>query len=149
MSLALLSFFFYSKAVILFTKEREGFTLKEKWYLKTWFICSLFACWFLLGIPLIIGIILLKQKKEVEKEANNRTNQLISENRQLSAMLTPEMKDAIELQKHIENLQQKEIILRRNFDELNKKYLELMKEVGIKREQIVSLDEEILVQEFG
>lgn len=149
MSLALLSFFFYSKIVILFTKEREGFTLKEKWYLETGFICILFACWFLLGIPLIIGIILLKQKKEVEKEANNRTNQLISENRQLSAMLTPEMKDAIELQKHIENLQQKEITLRRNLDELNKKHLELMREVGIKREQIISLDEEILVQEFG
>ena len=59
------------------------------------------------------------------------------------------MKDAIELQKHTEDLKQKKAILGRDFNELNKKYLELMKEVDIKKEQIISLDEEILIQEFG
>lgn len=32
--------------------------MKTKWYLRTWFICLMFALWPLYGIPLLIGIIL-------------------------------------------------------------------------------------------
>lgn len=42
--------------------------MKQKWYLQTWLICILFGLWWLWGIPLIIGIILLvlsiKQSKQ-------------------------------------------------------------------------------------
>lgn len=45
--------------------------MKRKWYLQTWFICLMFACWSA-GIPLLIGIVLLiiqymQDKKIAEK----------------------------------------------------------------------------------
>ena len=40
----------------------------KKWYLKTWFICLMFFLWFIYGIPIIIGIVLLiLQNKEFQK----------------------------------------------------------------------------------
>lgn len=42
--------------------------LMKKWYLKTWFICLMFFLWFIYGIPIIIGIVLLiLQNKEFQK----------------------------------------------------------------------------------
>lgn len=29
--------------------------MNQKWYLKTWLICILFAFWWAYGVPLIIG----------------------------------------------------------------------------------------------
>lgn len=40
---------------------------KQKWYLSTWFIALLCACWFLI-IPPIIGIILLIIKAVNDKK---------------------------------------------------------------------------------
>lgn len=41
--------------------------MKQKWYLNTWLICILFAFWFIYGIPLVVGIILLMLKAKDEK----------------------------------------------------------------------------------
>lgn len=49
--------------------------MKRKWYLQTWFICILFACWFLYGIPLIIGIILLLFKNKEDKRILQQAEQ--------------------------------------------------------------------------
>ena len=50
--------------------------MKNKWYLSTLFISILFAFWFLYGIPLIIGIILLifkeKENSIEQKKLNNK-----------------------------------------------------------------------------
>ncbi|MED4170806.1 hypothetical protein [Priestia megaterium] len=35
-----------------------------RWYYSTWFICLLFALWFLI-IPLVIGIILVKKQERI------------------------------------------------------------------------------------
>ena len=58
---------------------------KQKWYLSTWFIALLCACWFLI-IPPIIGIILLiikavndKKQKELFTQTFNQNNQLSQE----------------------------------------------------------------------
>lgn len=44
--------------------------MKQKWYLQTWVIAIFFALWFLYGIPLLIGIILIfLQKRDMRKNA--------------------------------------------------------------------------------
>lgn len=64
--------------------------MKDKWYLKTWFICILFFFWFLYGIPLIVGIILLilklrndhklaKDHENVVEQNANYEQQIVSE----------------------------------------------------------------------
>lgn len=45
--------------------------MKQKWYLQIWLICILFAFWWVYGVPLIIGIILIIFKIRDEKHINN------------------------------------------------------------------------------
>lgn len=45
--------------------------MKQKWYYQTWFISILFAFWWMYGIPLVIGIILVIIKARVDNQ-NNR-----------------------------------------------------------------------------
>ena len=71
------------------------------------------------------------------------------ENEKMKAMLTPEMEDAINLQKHIEELQKTSNDLE---NRIQKKQIDLQnldKEIDDKKSNLVVLDEEILVQEFG
>lgn len=39
--------------------EPQEYNFKTPWYFNTCLICILFAAWFLYGIPLIVGIVLL------------------------------------------------------------------------------------------
>lgn len=48
--------------------------MKQKWYLEPWFIAILFALWWIYGIPLILGIILLFFRRKQDKY-NNRLYQ--------------------------------------------------------------------------
>ena len=123
--------------------------IKKKWYLKTWIICILFAFWFLYGIPLVAGIFLLVLKNKEENKLINQTNQLFSDNQRLTGMMTPEMQDAIELQKYIEQLHNEETSMNEQINTLNNKVKELDENIKTKKEQIISFDDEILVQEFG
>lgn len=129
--------------------RKKVHTLKQKWYLKTWLICILFACWFIYGIPLIIGIVLLVLKLKDEKNLLTQMNQLISENQRFAQMMTPEMQSAIALQKHVESLHQEEVSITEHINELSSKSTTLEQTIKSKQKQIISLDDEILVQEFG
>lgn len=55
---------------------------KNKWYLSTWFIALLFACWFFI-IPPIIGIILLMIKATNDKRQQQQFTQTLMQNNQL------------------------------------------------------------------
>lgn len=123
--------------------------MKEKWYLKTWLICILFALWFIYGIPLLIGIVLLILKSKEENSITSQLNTLTADNRRYAAMMTPEMQDAIELQKRTEKLHLEEISTTRHINDLNSKIATLENTITDKQKQIISLDDEILVQEFG
>lgn len=123
--------------------------MKQKWYLKTWVICILFAFWFVYGIPLIIGIILLILKRKEDNLIISQLDSLMVDNQRYAEMLTPEMKNAIDLKKQIEKFQQEKTSITSRIAELNNKIADLGKTVKDKQKQIISLDEEILVQEFG
>ena len=123
--------------------------MKQKWYLKTWVICILFAFWFVYGIPLIIGIILLILKRKEDNLIISQLDSLMADNQRYAEMLTPEMKNAIDLKKQIEKFQQEKTSITSRIAELNNKIADLGKTVKDKQKQIISLDDEIIVQEFG
>lgn len=134
--------------------------MKKKWYLKTWLICLLFAFWFVYGIPLLIGIVLLILKSKAEKSAAEHTDQLETENSHLKELLTPEMQDAHALQMLVAKLQAEQSAAEDSIEklkqdcqkEISKKDDALSKieqEISQKEKQLIQLDEEILVQEFG
>lgn len=134
--------------------------MKKKWYLKTWIICVLFGLWFLYGIPLVIGIVLLILKSKQEKNLLNENEQLSSEVSSLQQLLTPEMKDAHALQSLVESLHKEEsdaILAAENakidaqnaIEEKENAIKELDDEINRKKKEIVWLDDEILVQQFG
>lgn len=86
---------------------------KQKWYLSTWFIALLCACWFLI-IPPIIGIILLIIKAVNDKKQKELFTQTFNQNNQLSQEYS-EMKQTcdelgvteyIETKKKIEQIEQ-------------------------------------------
>lgn len=123
--------------------------MKEKWYLKTWLICILFALWFIYGIPLIVGIILLLLKRKEENLMISQLDNLTADNQRYAAMMTPEMQNAIELEERTEKLRQEEASIHSLISELNAKIFDLEKTINDKQKQIISMDDEILVQEFG
>lgn len=133
--------------------------MKQKWYLQTWLICLLFGMWFFI-VPPIIGIFLLILKNKEDKKNASAFQQLFSDNQNLHSLMTPEMQDAHALQKLVNSLQEeekstrtsieqltseKEGIVHKKEDEINK----LDSEIASKKKLIISLDDEILVQEFG
>lgn len=122
--------------------------MKEKWYLKTWLICILFALWFF-GIPLVIGLILLVLKLKNEKAMSAQMSELIFDNQKYQQMMTPEMQNGVELQKLIEKLHQEEVNVAERISDLNIKAADLESKIKSKRAQLISFDDEILVQEFG
>lgn len=134
--------------------------MKKKWYLQTWLICVLFAFWFLYGIPLLIGIVLLVLKSKDDKAIWARINELETESKDLKALLTPEMQDAHELQNLVSKLQndenairdsiskltaEKDFIISDKENEINK----LDAKISERKKSLISFDDEILVQEFG
>ncbi len=123
--------------------------MKQKWYLNSILICVLFFCWFIYGIPLIIGIILLVFKVKNEKNQISQINELISDNHRYVQMLTPEMQDAVVLQKHVDCLRQEELSTNNRINNLNSKALELERQIAQKKNKLIFLDDEIVVQEFG
>ncbi len=123
--------------------------MKQKWYLNSILISVLFFCWFIYGIPLIIGIILLVFKVKHEKKQISQMNELISDNQRFVQMLTPEMQDAVILQKHVDCLRQEEITTTNHINNLNSKALELERQIAEKKKKLIFLDDEIVVQEFG
>lgn len=127
---------------------RRKTQMKKNWYLQTWLICLCFALWIFL-IPIPIGIFLLYLKIQQEKNAQKLVQQLESSNKQYEKLLTPEMRDIIALQNEITNLSSQKDSLSDNIQKLELMLKNLNDQIDKKRENIISLDEEILVQEFG
>ena len=68
----------------LHIKIKEIFmNTKNKWYLSTWFIALLCACWFFI-VPPIIGVILIIVKSVNDKKHLELFTQTINQNNQLS-----------------------------------------------------------------
>lgn len=79
--------------------------MKLKWYLQTWFIGLCFALWFLYGVPLIFGIVLLLlQKRALKKTA------LASQNLQT------------ELETKLNSVSEEKQTLQKQVDTLNKQF---------------------------
>ena len=64
--------------------------MKDKWYLKTWFICILFFFWFLYGIPLIVGIILLVLKLRNDHKLAKEHKNLVEQNEDYEQQMVSE-----------------------------------------------------------
>lgn len=71
------------------------------------------------------------------------------ENENLKSIMTPEMQDAAKLQQHINSLHQEEQRLTNSLNSLNSDIQQLNIIIAQKKAQIIQIDEEILVQEFG
>lgn len=134
--------------------------MKKKWYLQTWLICLLFAFRFIYGIPLILGIVLLIFKLKQEKALFSQNEQLTTEINDIKQLLTPEMQDAHALQNLVNSLHAEEAtaktVLENTQRETEKaisaKETELRKldnKIVEKKRQIIWMEDEILVQEFG
>lgn len=123
--------------------------MNKKWYLNTWIICILFSLWFLFGIPLIIGILLLILKNKEDNAMLFQIEQLTVDNQKYEHLLTPEMQNAFQLQKLIDQLHRDEQSANENIQNLNKTISSLNEQIRKKKQDFISLDDEILVQEFG
>lgn len=117
-------------------------TPKEKWYFNTWLIGALYACWFIFGIPLAIGIILSIFKTRYEKKFFLQWRDAVADNQRYKDLLTPEMQDAFHLKKLTEDLREEE-------QKLNSSIYDSQNKLDELRKEIISFDDEILVQEFG
>lgn len=123
--------------------------MNNKWYLKTWLICILFFFWFLYGIPLIVGIILLILKLRNERALATEYENLVEQNDSYEKLLTPELKDAANLDMHIKSLHKEEQQIESNIDSLKQAAFNLEKQIKEKQNDMIVLDEEISIQEFG
>ncbi len=123
--------------------------MNNKWYLKTWLICILFFFWFLYGIPLIVGIILLILKLRNERTFATKYESLVEQNDSYEKSLTPELKDAANLDMHIKSLHKEAQQIESNIDSLKQTALDLEKQIKEKQNDLIVLDEEISIQEFG
>lgn len=140
----------------------EVFTcnLKTPWYLSTPLICVLFAAWFVYGIPVLLGIVLLINRVKYEKKAITQVQDLSKRYADAQSLLTPEMQDAHKLQLLVDSLHEEESSAHKNLDEMKaeaekavaKKQTDLNsieKQIAEKKKQLICMDDEILVQEFG
>lgn len=99
-----------------------------------------------------MGIMDAFKGKQYKEEVEKLTKQL----NQMQELLTPEMQDAMLLQQKIDDLkiqeqnqQQAVSQLYKNIEQLNNTISKLDKTIEDKKSQIVWMDDEILVQEFG
>lgn len=121
--------------------------MNNKWYLKTWLICILFFFWFLF-IPLIAGIILLLLKLRNERALATEYENLVEQNDSYEKLLTPELKDAANLDMHIKSLHKEEQQIETNIDSLKQRAFNLENQIKEKQNNMIVLDEEIAIQEF-
>lgn len=122
---------------------------KDPFIFNTWFISILFLLWPLYAIPLVIGIVLAILKTNRDKKKLQLTNNLIAEYERLDSMLTPEVQDAIQLQLHVEQLNNESSSISATINFLNLQLQQLQQTLADKQKELVQLDDEILVQSFG
>lgn len=107
-----------------------------------------------------MGIVLLVLKLKQEKAFYSQYNQLATEVNDMKELLTPELQDAHALQNLVNSLHTEETTAKEALENtkkeservINKKESELRKldkEIAERKKQIIWMDDEILVQEFG
>ena len=121
---------------------------EEKWYEDTAIICCLFFFWCLV-IPPIIGAILLSNKTKKEKKKKEAFEYLKNKNECYDSVMTPELQDAFNLRKFVDDLHIEQTHCQEKLNKLKSDMDELELSISKKKKEIVVLDEEILVQEFG
>lgn len=126
----------------------------DKWYLKTWFIALMFALWFLYGIPLIIGIILLvkqnRAKPKIDAETKREIARLQSQKESIESQIhnLTENRDyeKAKLKKEVEDELTK---ITSSIEDKRKLIIELNDDITKKKKEVATLDEELSLQEFG
>lgn len=107
-----------------------------------------------------MGIVFLVLKLKQEKAFYSQYNQLATEVNDMKELLTPELQDAHALQNLVNSLHTEETTAKEALENtkkeservINKKESELRKldkEIAERKKQIIWMDDEILVQEFG
>lgn len=122
---------------------------KRKWYLKTWIIAALFALWIVYFIPPIIGIILLVKKRKEDKAIDAERQQLVDEAEKYKNMLSPEMQNAIDLERITRELENNKAELELTIASLNSDISAKNIELEKKKQDLIFVDDEIVVQQFG
>ena len=135
-------------------------SLKTPWYLNSVLICILFAFWFVYGIPLLLGVCLLIVKSRYQKKLTLQVQDLSQRYENSQSLLTPEMQDAHQLQILIDSLHEEESTVNKNLSDVKAETERLVaqrqesldkieKQISETRKQLICLEEEVLVQEFG
>lgn len=119
--------------------------MKNSWYLQTWIICICFALW--VFIPL--GIFLVYLKNQQEKNNSAFVTSLEQTKEQYEKLLTPEMQDIVILQNEITSLASQKEALSKILKNQNSRIKDLDEKINKKKEKLILLNDEILVQEFG
>ena len=92
--------------------------LKTPWYFSTPLICVLFATWFVYGIPVLLGIVLIIAKTKYEKKKTAQVEELLKLYADAQSLLTPEMQDAHKLQILVDSLHEEEASAHKNLGQL-------------------------------
>lgn len=122
----------------------------KKWYLQTWFIALMCACWFIFGIPLIIGLILLFLQRKELKKLNNSYGSFDELQGKISSLSSDYKKKSEEL----DNIySQKEKRLQTSYNErednLTKSISELLEKRKEISAEIASLESDALIAHYN
>ena len=96
-----------------------------------------------------MGIILLLLKLRNERKLATEYESLVEQNDSYKKSLTPELKDAVNLDMHIKSLHKEEQQIETNIDSLKQTAFNLENQIKEKQNDMIVLDEEIAIQEFG
>lgn len=123
---------------------------KEKFYLQTWFIAVLFGFWFIYGIPLIIGIILLIIQTSQRKQLLRKYGDYDYVTEQISNLNEKyESKDR-KLQDNYASLEASlQMEYERKEEKINKNIANLKKELDFAKKELASLNSDILVAHYN
>lgn len=122
---------------------------KQPWYLNSIFICVLFSFWFIYAIPVVIGIILLLKRMRYDDDLYLHSIDLTHECERLQSLVTPEMCNAHALKNLVDSLHEEEASIKQSIAEKQAEITNLETELNEKKKQLICMDDEILVQEFG
>ncbi|WP_432629027.1 DUF4041 domain-containing protein [Brotaphodocola sp.] len=146
------------------SEKLSTYPIKSPWYFSTPLICILFAAWFVYGIPVLLGILLLVAKTKYEKkmaaQVQNQIQDLSKRYADAQALLTPEMQDAHNLQLLVTSLHAEEFSANKHLSDIKSEAQEALlkkqndlnaieKQIAEKKKELICMDEEVLVQEFG
>lgn len=127
--------------------------MKQKWYLQTWFIALCFALWIFV-IPLVVGIILMvKQYKNSGVRINEIEKEIDDKKKELDSLINNRDAERLKLLKECEDevkTKENELVkLQRSCNIKISELSALEASIVSKKSEIVQLDNEILLQEFG